>query len=307
MIMGWLLLLLGVPQAERPDPAPMSDEAFSVLARFLDYDAGQLEARIVDEETFEVYQLEKLVFNGAGEQRVPAVLAVPRVRRPPYPVVFLIHELGESKQAWWSEGPRDETPWLTRRLLATGHAVLVLDLPGHGERTQAFDFAPPDRVTFTRARFHRLREIAVSAVIDHRRALDYLETREDLDAERVGAVGTGYGALVAMMTAAIDDRLDCSVLVATPFVGDPTAVFGAHHFAPRLGGHPILMSAGKRNDAISEEETKTLYALIPGGEKELIFHDGRGPLPERQIETIIFFLKKRLRGKEPLPPRRGGG
>jgi dipeptidyl aminopeptidase/acylaminoacyl peptidase len=52
-------------------------------------------------------------------------------------------------------------------------------------------------------------------IVDLRRALDYLEGRDDID-DRIAVVGQEYGALPASGLAAVDDRVDALVLSVVP-------------------------------------------------------------------------------------------
>jgi len=305
-VLVWLLLFSGAQQPETP-VVPMGDEAFSVLKRFFDYDADDLEPRIVDEDLRALYRLEKLVINGADGRRIPVRLAFPRVRRAPYPTVLLIHDLGSDKESWWGNRQVADGRSLVRRLLATGHAVMAIDLPGHGERTHRNDFVPPERLTIADGRLHAARHMMISAVVDHRRLLDYLPVREALDDTRVGVLGYGYGALVSTMLMAAEPRLQGAVLGSIPTIDEPNAVFAAHHFAPRMGSRALLILASRDDARASAEEIRAFYALIPGGEKTLTFYDRGNRLPQSHVEDVVRFFNNLMPKREPVESGRGGG
>ena len=67
-------------------------------------------------------------------------------------------------------------------------------------------------------------------LVDARRALDYLEGRDDIDNERIAVVGQEYGALAAGGLAAVDDRVDALVLSAVP--AEPSR-YWAKEFVPQ--------------------------------------------------------------------------
>ena len=49
-------------------------------------------------------------------------------------------------------------------------------------------------------------------VLDNRQVLDYLETRPEVDPNRIGCLGLSLGGIKASLIAAIDDRIRCAVL-----------------------------------------------------------------------------------------------
>ncbi len=73
------------------------------------------------------------------------------------------------------------------------------------------------------------RSIVRHDLVDLRRALDYLERRDDID-DRIAVVGQEYGALSAGGLAAVDDRVDALVLSAVP--AEPSR-YWAKEFVPQ--------------------------------------------------------------------------
>src|SRR5262249_61543857 len=103
---------------------------------------------------------------------------------------------------------KEETDAYEQPFLARGIATLAFDGPGQGEGE--YDFA-------IRGDY----EVAVKAVID------YVETRRDLDAARVGIAGISLGGDYAPRAAAHDKRIK-----ACPALG------GAHHRGGSIGSVP---------------------------------------------------------------------
>ncbi len=125
--LGLAIVLLNISPlvAEENAPAlvPMGQEAFQVLKQFYEYDRDiPLEARIVDKKDRPTVNLEKIAFRGVRDDRVPALLAIPKTGTPPYPCVLLMHGLGGSKYNRY--GP------MVEKLPAAGFAGLALDAHG---------------------------------------------------------------------------------------------------------------------------------------------------------------------------------
>jgi 2,6-dihydroxypseudooxynicotine hydrolase len=93
---------------------------------------------------------------------------------------------------------KEETDAYEQPFLARGIATLAFDGPGQGEGE--YDFA-------IRGDY----EVAVKAVID------YVETRRDLDATRVGIAGISLGGYYAPRAAAHDKRIKACLALGGPY------------------------------------------------------------------------------------------
>jgi dipeptidyl aminopeptidase/acylaminoacyl peptidase len=74
------------------------------------------------------------------------------------------------------------------------------------------------------------RSLVRQDVVDLRRGLDYLETRKEVDMDRVAVFGQEYGALSAAALAAVDDRVDALALAVVP--AEPSK-YWAKEFVPQ--------------------------------------------------------------------------
>jgi dipeptidyl aminopeptidase/acylaminoacyl peptidase len=93
---------------------------------------------------------------------------------------------------------KEETAAYEEPYLARGLATLVFDGPGQGEA----EYAMPIRGNY---------ETAVKAVID------YVETRRDLDAARIGLWGVSLGGYYAPRAAAFEPRVKACIALSGPF------------------------------------------------------------------------------------------
>ena len=108
----------------------------------------------------------------------------------------------EAAGAWsWRSGsipPRKKATPTRQPFLARGMATLIFDGPGQGEAQ--YDFA-------IRGDY----EVPVKAVID------FVETRRDLDAARIGMWGVSLGGYYAPRAAAFDKRIKACIALGGPF------------------------------------------------------------------------------------------
>ena len=180
----------------------IGEEAFSILSQFFKYDHDvPLDVKVYDQEDNETSSRVKVVFHGVREGRVPAYLALLAAMTPPYPVIFLLHVLGANKGDWWTEST-DEYQ-VASELLDAGYAVCALDIPFHGERAFQSDYESVWSVIVVHSRVNRYRDMLVESVLDHRRAIDCLTTRSDIDWKRIGIFGRSVGGLVTHVLTAL--------------------------------------------------------------------------------------------------------
>jgi cephalosporin-C deacetylase-like acetyl esterase len=188
-------LLLPLPVGAADVAPRVSDEAYRTIAGFYQYDSQiPLDARVVKREAeAPSYTREKIVFTGSRGDRVPGWLLLPRTGAPPFPVVLILDGWMGTKDRWWSDDTWPQGGRLTKALAAEGIAALVLDTQFHGERAGAIGYQPVEEYVCPLCSNAR-REMTIETVVDYRRALDYLATREDLDRKRVGAIGSAWAA-----------------------------------------------------------------------------------------------------------------
>jgi pimeloyl-ACP methyl ester carboxylesterase len=110
------------------------------------------------------------------------------VDTPPWPVTLVVPGLGSAKE---------QPDFPLSALLERGHAVCVLDLPGHGESRAGL------RLEIDSYR-------AISTMIDT------LPAHPDIDGTRVSLLGVSLGAAAALCAAAEDDRVR-AVVALSPF------------------------------------------------------------------------------------------
>lgn len=280
-------------------------EAYAILSQFFEYDRNlPLDANTYDREEHEVSYRLKIVFRGARDGRVPGYLAIPAAMSPPYPVVLLLHGLGSSKEDWWTETTDEEC--LARELLSAGYAVCALDIPFHGERTHHSDYESAWSVIAVRGQINRYREMLVESVLEHRRAIDYLATRPDIDSARIGIFGRSIGGLVTYILTATDPRIKAAIVASTLPMGDfyvdclgwdksakdLLAPVSPRNFAPAIKQAAFLLLNGTDDPYGTVEDIRSLYELVGSPSKELVFFDSGHRLPSEFVpKAVEWFLQ----------------
>jgi dienelactone hydrolase len=292
--------LATLAQAEVPTPPPvLSDEAHELLRTFHDYDdAIPLEARIVEHKDNDDTIREKIVFRGVRAAMVPGYLEVPKAGKAPYPCVLLMHGWSGSKAHWWKDGGYLHGGNARKALLDAGYAVFALDAQAHGDRIAENDYhvvnlyedpgAPPRKNYFT------LRDIITQTVRDYRRGIDYLETREEINADRIGIVGYSMGGFHAVSLTAVEPRIKAAAGCVVPVSWQEDPILNPANYVRAIGERPFMMLQGKTDGLCDEAQSRTLHRLFNPDTTRLVLFDAGHKLPLDWVDVAIPWLAEQL-------------
>jgi dienelactone hydrolase len=191
------------------------------------------------------YIEEYLTFRTSALTRVPAYLLVPRKAKVPAPGIVVLHS-HDGIYLWGKEkvvATDNEHPWLANfkqqryggksiagELAQRGYVTIAIDMPYWGERRMLLEDDPAsyrDRPASMSseeiAAFNRrasqneqlfARSLFTAGVSwpglmlwDDIRTLDYLASRPEVDAKRLGCAGLSVGGYRSFMLAALDERI----------------------------------------------------------------------------------------------------
>jgi dienelactone hydrolase len=250
---------------------PCSDEEYQIIKRQFGYDRTPLNA-VVEEagDNSPFWRQEKITFDAAyGSEKVIAYLFIPRAVEPPYQAVVYWPGGGKSEIPTFTDLPdRDFTEFI----ITSGRALLFPVYKGMFQRRLAT--WPDPRQTPL-----KFRDLIIQVSKDMQRSIDYLETRGDIDKERIAYYGMSGGATFGPMALAVEDRFKAAVLVIGGFyvwLEMPAAVDPLNH-APRVKS-PVLMVNGSEDFFYPVETAQrpmfkllrlgnadTQHRLYPGG------------------------------------------
>jgi dienelactone hydrolase len=292
-VIFWLLVFTATSLAQDAAiPPPYTEGEFAVVADFMDYDASTpLNSTIVEKTSFDTQTRYKVAFRGSSDEIVPGYLSTPKAGDGPFPCVLLMHGLSGSKGMWWEDG------WghgevLVQRLITTGYAVFALDAKYHGERSSLDNYAIPWGM-FERGEVARLRSVMVESTADYRRGLDWMETREDIDAARIGAIGLSMSGMMLYYLTALDDRVRVAVAgVVPPFIESLAIV--PIRVAPYIGETPFALLMGSEDPFYTEELTERVMSVIPSEDKVLKFYDSGHAPPVEYVDDAVEWIHTHL-------------
>ena len=167
-------------------------------------------------------------FPYAGSER-PAYLARPEGTGP-FPAVVVIHEI---------YGLNENIKDIARRLAREGYVALAVDLFAQSNRAVCM-------MQLMTGTF--LRPLRTGALTEAGAALSYLAAREEVDGERIGAIGFCMGGGIAIAWACTDHRLKA----IAPYYGtNPRPLEALARSCPVVGsypGHDFTARSGRKLD-----------------------------------------------------------
>lgn len=267
-------------------------------------------------------------FKGANDETIPAILTLPGKKAPkagvpvavaagaapatasaPYPCVLLGHGIG---------GKKEDVYLLASFLAGKGYASFVMDTAGHGERPRlggktVYQLSPTE-----------FRTMCGETVADYRRAVDYLTTRPDIDASRLGYCGISLGGILGGVFVGDEPRIKTAVLWAAGGnwgklmttsslrgqINQSGATTAAAKYTekdandleailadvdplnvlPKAAGRPLYFINGDKDMVVPVPCAEELYARVKEPKKRLVLPGGHIPDALRMTaETITFF------------------
>jgi formylglycine-generating enzyme required for sulfatase activity/predicted Ser/Thr protein kinase len=272
----------GVPVGRvNPDPStivPVSDELFQVYRRFYDYDrTTALDARVDrTDDSSPHWRKEKVSFAAAyGNQRIPAFLFLPKNAKPPYQTVVLF------PSAYSRAVPSSDSLDLGtfEFIIRSGRALLYPIYQGTYERRVNVQ---PGRSGY--------RDLNVQWAQDFFRAVDYLETRPDVDMKKLAYYSLSMGAFFGPVPVALEPRLKAAVFVAGGLRYDSPPETQPANFAPHVK-IPVLLVNGKDDFAVSVAEQRRFFEILgtdPSLKKALSLEGGHVPQDMRGLVRAVL-------------------
>jgi len=269
---------------------PVSDEVFRIYKGMYAYDHTPLNAKLepVEQDSTDWHK-EKITFDAAyGKERMAAYLFVPANVRPPYQTVVFV------PSARTLGIPRSMTLGDMKFIdyvIKSGRAVLYPVYKGTYER------AGPDDAIGSGGTTAAGREILIQDSKDLGRSIDYLETRTDIDRNRIGYLGVSMGAALGVIFTAVEDRFKAVVFLDGGFYAEKM-LFGTDQadFAPRLTA-PTLMISGKYDWIFMGKDALLRMLGTPAANKKVVMFDTAHDVSEQRadlVREVLAWLDKYL-------------
>jgi dienelactone hydrolase len=232
--------------------------------------------------------LEKVEFNTAYDnERMVSFLFLPTNTKPPYQSVIY----GPGSNVFDHESSEDienffEFFTFLEFFVKYGRAAIFPIIKGSFERRLGTSInSPPGSYQYT--------SDITRIVKDYRRCLDYLETRDDFDLDKIAFYGMSAGPTFGAYLTAVDSRIKANIFYAGGLVvwTETRPEVNLAYFVPRIK-IPTLMINGRYDALIGPEGIINMYNLLgtPEKNKRLVLLDSDHLAPKEDLvnETLYW-------------------
>ena len=284
----------------------------------------KLNVKTVLRENRNGYVFEKFLIDNEVDGWIPGYLAIPTGVKAKVPVVLGMHGHGSSKDNIFGSDPSTHQNVLAL-LISNGYAVMAIDSYFNGERRGT---GPAGKMEMQERADQELSQFKINLwfgrslwgmqLRDEQIALDYLQTRSEIDANRIGVEGMSMGSTRAWWLAALDERVKAVVGVAC-FTRYKELIeqrqlraHGIYYFVPGMLNHfdteavmgliaprPFLVLTGDSDKGsplsgmlVLEKKLDNVYSLYDSKEhfKSIIYpNTGHVFTDEMKIEMLRWF------------------
>ena len=267
---------------------PVSDQVFAALKNLYRYDTGPLGA-ITDpvEESSEYWTRQKVTFNAAyGNERMSAYVYLPRNSKPPFETVVFF----PTSDAVFERSSKDLDLFGCAFIIKSGRAFVYPIYKSHYERGDGLPYDDPDETA-------RYRDHVIYWAKDLGRTIDYLETRKDLNLEKLAYYGISTGAYLGNILPAVENRIRVAVLLGGGFeAAKKMPEVDELNFAPRVKV-PTLLVSGRYDFYFPLELQNMMFRSLGTLEKDkrhVVLEGGEIPVLayDQMVKEILDWLDK---------------
>ena len=279
-----------IPYRDYPALRPVDGRTFEIYTSFFDYSSGDLDAKLVaTDDSSPYWRKEKVEYNAAyGNERIPAYLFVPRGVPGPHQVALFFPGSGTLRT---SSSQQLHAMGLISPVIRSGRAVLYPVYKGTYERRMRNDQTSG-------------RDRGLQWHLDVHRSVDYLESRPDINAERLAYYGHSLGVMPAGQLAVGRSSEARRSLVANAVEGKSAHLFlppqsvrqtqvGVAHHAEDLldapGGHRLGHHVGDCANVRRLRVEPNIYPVL-------------ADLDGKRLHAIVVASRRLARRRIEIPP-----
>jgi len=272
---------------------PVPDDVFEAYKNQFSYDKTDLNEQVESkDDSAEDWIKEKITFDAAYEnERMILCLFLPKNASPPYQTVIYFPGSGSVYKSSSEDIVNiNEFKQNIAFLLKNGRAVAYPIYKGTFERSD-----PKLSPIHTGDNSHLYTQYLIKLVQDLKRCIDYLETREDINIDKLAYCGFSWGGLYGAIIPAVEERLKISIIKIGGMWGEGRAEANEINYVTRVK-IPTLMLNGEYDMTFPFETTvKPMYDLLgtPAEHKVLKVYPTDHFIPRsEQVREVLAWLDK---------------
>ena len=265
---------------------PVDDKTFAIFLNQFIYDKRPLAAKVEETTENDFWKVEKVTFDaGYGNDRMQAWVYLPRNAKPPFqPIIYVPGSYGMRSNTFEVDN------WDSRRnsfILKSGRALVWPIFKGTYERSDELNSDLPDETVF-------YKDHVVMWGKELSRTIDYLESRRDMQIDKLGYLGFSWGACLGGILPAIEKRIKALVLhVGGMMMNNALPEVDHLNYLPRVT-QPALMLNGYHDGFFPiETSQKPMFDLLgtPAEHKKMIICESGHLVPQIEYvkETLDWF------------------
>ncbi|RLA27891.1 MAG: hypothetical protein DRR11_17535, partial [Gammaproteobacteria bacterium] len=247
---------------------PVSDEVFEVYRQMYAYDRTPLNAVVVSSESTTTYTSERIEMDAAyGDERLTIFVFLPvsEAASPPYQAVTYFPGSNDIYKRSYDEMDVGRLDYILR----SGRALIYPIYKGTYDRASDLNSDIQDETNL-------YRDHVIAWAQDIGRSIDYLETRQDIDMDRLAYYGISWGGAMSPIMTAIESRFKAAVImVGGLMMQSVQPMADPFNFLPRVT-LPILMFNGKYDSFFPlETSIEPFFATLgtPDADKKIVVTD----------------------------------
>jgi eukaryotic-like serine/threonine-protein kinase len=280
---------------EAPDfykTKPVSDAVFQVYKEQYSYDKSDLDARVeTRDENSKDWIKEKISFAAAYDnERVPVYLFLPKNASPPYQTVIYFPGSGSAMERSSQNIENVSEFKLLQPLIKNGRAVLYPVYKATFERGSDALFE-----IHSGADSRQYTELFIEMVKDLKRSIDYLETRADIDSNKLAYLGFSWGGMYGAIIPAVEDRLKTSILNVGGMWSGVRPEVDSINYVGRVKIPTLMLNGRYDMTFVYETDVKPMFDLMgtPREQKKLVLYDTDHIIPRNEyIKETLAWLDK---------------
>ena len=266
---------------------PVPDGRFAGIIDQYAYDKTSLKSKIIEQKEFKDYIRQKVSFNAAyNGERMSGYLFIPKKIKPPFQIVIYFPGSHVMHQR---SSKNIELNNFMDFFVKSGRALFYPIYKSTYERGDKVKSDYPDASNV-------YKDHVIMWTKDVCRSIDYLETRDEINLNKIAYYGMSWGAVMGGIIPAVEKRIKIVILIVAGL--DNVRVLPEAktiNFLPRIL-QPVLMLNGKYDFYFPYESSqRPFFRLLGTEEKKMITYEGGHTVPYIElVKESLSWLDKYL-------------